>query len=78
MYTNFLQKAESSQTSEVELSSEELQLLEKQPTQRRPKQDSPGRLSRISANINWTKWLLEGRVSSTMPDSVAHCTYEEK
>ena len=77
MYTNFLQKAASSQISQVlnpnELNSEELQLLEKQPTQRGPKQDSPSRLSGISANINQTKRLLEERVSSTMPDSVK-CT----
>jgi hypothetical protein len=74
MYINFLQKAASSQISEVlnpnELSSEELQLLQKQPTQRGPIQDSPRRLLGISANINWIKLLLEGRVSSTMPDSV--------
>jgi len=71
---DFLQKVASSQISEVlnpnELNSEELQLLEKQPTQRGPKQDPSGRLSGISATTKWTKLLLEGRASSTMPDSV--------
>jgi len=61
---DFLQNTASSQISEVlnpnELSSEELQLLEKQPTQRGSKQDSPGRFSGISASTNWTKLLLGG------------------
>lgn len=74
MYMDFLQKAASSQISEVlnpnELNSEELHLLEKQPTKRGPKQDSPGRLSGISANTNWTKLLVGGRASSTMPGGV--------
>lgn len=48
-----------------ELSSDELQLLEKQPTQ-----NALNRLSEISANTNWTRLLLKGRARSTMPDSV--------
>ena len=78
-YTDFLQNAANSQISEVlnpnELSSYELQLLEKQPTQRGSKQDSPGRFSGISANTNWTKLLLGGGASSTMPDSVKYALH---
>jgi hypothetical protein len=48
MYKNFLQEVASSQISEFqnpnELSSDELQMPEKQPSPRGTKQDSPGRL----------------------------------
>jgi len=67
---DFLQNTASSQISEVlnpnELSSEELQLLEKQPTQRGSKQDSPGRFSGISASTNWTNWEIGGGGAETV------------
>ena len=73
MYTNFLQEEASSQISEFmnpnELTSDELQLPEKQATQRGPQQDSPGRLFGDFSKHKLEKLLLERTASSSMPDS---------
>jgi len=73
-YKNFLHKVARFQISEVQnpnqSSSDELHSPEKQPTPSCPKQVPQLDFTGISAKTNWTKFLLVGRASSILQDSV--------